>query len=85
MTWPDSTLAKKAGNNIITLSPAETSRWQRAAAGTRAVWYKEVGDKGIDGPKLAAEAEQLIGKLHQEVMSNRGRRGPCLMMGVRTR
>ncbi len=54
--------AKKAGNNIVTLNPAETARWQRAAAGTRAVWYKEVGDKGIDGPKLAAEAEALISK-----------------------
>jgi TRAP-type C4-dicarboxylate transport system substrate-binding protein len=55
-------LAQKAGNNIITLDPAETNRWQRAAAGTRAVWYKEASDKGIDGPKLAAEAEALIAK-----------------------
>ncbi len=55
-------LAQKAGNNIITLDPAETNRWQRAAAGTRAVWYKEAADKGIDGPKLAAEAEALIAK-----------------------
>ncbi len=55
-------LAQKAGNNIITLDAAETARWQRAAAGVRAVWYKEVGDKGIDGPKLAAEAEALINK-----------------------
>ncbi|MEO8279356.1 MAG: TRAP transporter substrate-binding protein [Ideonella sp.] len=55
-------LAKKAGNNIITLDPAETARWQRAAAGVRAVWYKEVAEKGIDGPKLAGEAEALINK-----------------------
>jgi TRAP-type C4-dicarboxylate transport system substrate-binding protein len=55
-------LAQKAGNNIITLDAAETNRWQRAAAGVRAAWYKEVGDKGIDGPKLAAEAEALIAK-----------------------
>ncbi|MEP7282569.1 MAG: TRAP transporter substrate-binding protein [Rubrivivax sp.] len=55
-------LAKKAGNNIITLDPAETNRWQRAAAGVRAVWYKEVSEKGIDGPMLAAEAEKLIAK-----------------------
>ena len=55
-------LAKKAGNNIITLDAAQTARWQRTAAGVRAVWYKEVGDKGIDGPKLAAEAEALIAK-----------------------
>lgn len=55
-------IAQKAGNNIITLDAAETARWQRTAAGVRAVWYKEVGGKGIDGPKLAAEAEALIAK-----------------------
>ena len=55
-------LAQKAGNNIIRLDAAETARWQRAANGVRAVWFKEVGDKGIDGPKLAAEAETLINK-----------------------
>jgi TRAP-type transport system periplasmic protein len=55
-------IATKAGNKIVTLDAAETQRWQRAANGVRAVWYKEVGAKGIDGPKLAAEAEALIAK-----------------------
>jgi len=55
-------LAQSAGNRIVTLDAAETARWQRAANGVRAVWFKEVGDKGIDGPKLAAEAEALIAK-----------------------
>ena len=55
-------LAQKAGNNIITLDAAETARWKRAANGVRAVWFKEVAEKGIDGPKLAAEAEALIDK-----------------------
>lgn len=55
-------LTQKAGNNIITLDAVETARWQRAANGVRAVWFKEVGDKGLDGPKLAAEAEALIVK-----------------------
>jgi TRAP-type transport system periplasmic protein len=55
-------LAKSAGNNIVTLDATETARWQRTAAGVRAAWYKEVGEKGIDGPKLAAEAEALIAK-----------------------
>ncbi len=55
-------LAQKAGNNIITLDATETARWKRAANGVRAVWFKEVADKGIDGPKLAAEAESLIDK-----------------------
>jgi TRAP-type C4-dicarboxylate transport system substrate-binding protein len=55
-------LAQKAGNNIVNLDAAETARWQRAAAGVRGVWYNEVKGKGIDGPKLAAEAEALIAK-----------------------
>jgi len=55
-------LAQKAGNTVIRLDAAETARWQRAAAGVRAVWYREVGTKGIDGPKLAAAAEALIDK-----------------------
>ncbi len=55
-------LAKKAGNNIIVLDGTETRRWQRAAAGVRAVWYREVAAKGIDGAKLADDAQNLIGK-----------------------
>jgi TRAP-type C4-dicarboxylate transport system substrate-binding protein len=55
-------LALKAKNNIITLDQAETQRWMRAANGVRAVWFKEVGAKGIDGQKLAQEAENLIAK-----------------------
>ena len=55
-------MAQKAGNKIITLDVAETQRWRRAASGVRAVWFKEVGGKGIDGPKLAPEAEALIAK-----------------------
>ena len=47
---------------VCTLDAAETARWQRAASGVRAVWYKEVASKGLDGPKLAAEAEALIAK-----------------------
>jgi hypothetical protein len=55
-------LAQKAGNNIVTLDEAETKRWKEAAAGVREVWFKEVAEKGIDGPALAAEAEALVGK-----------------------
>jgi TRAP-type C4-dicarboxylate transport system substrate-binding protein len=55
-------IAQKAGNKIITLDAAETQRWQRAANGVRAVWFKEVEGKGIDGQKLAQEAEALIAK-----------------------
>ena len=55
-------LAEKAGNKIYTLDAAETQRWMHAASGVRNIWYKEVAAKGIDGPKLAAEADALIGK-----------------------
>jgi TRAP-type C4-dicarboxylate transport system substrate-binding protein len=57
-------IAQKAGNKIVTLDAAETQRWQRAANGTRAVWFREVGAKGIDGQKLAAEAEALLAKAY---------------------
>ncbi|MCB2020232.1 MAG: TRAP transporter substrate-binding protein [Burkholderiaceae bacterium] len=55
-------IAQKAGNNIITLSPEETARWKRVANGTRAIWYKEVASKGLDGQKLAADADALVEK-----------------------
>jgi TRAP-type C4-dicarboxylate transport system substrate-binding protein len=57
-------IAQKAGNKIITLDAAETQRWQRSANGVRAVWFKEVEGKGIDGPKLAAAAEALLAKAY---------------------
>jgi TRAP-type C4-dicarboxylate transport system substrate-binding protein len=59
-------LAQKGGNNIITLDAAETQRWQRTAAGVRATWYKEVAAKGLDGQKLAAEAEALLMKYNKQ-------------------
>ena len=55
-------LVQKAGNRIIMLDAVETQTWRRTASGVRAIWYKEVAAKGIDGPKLAAEAEALIAK-----------------------
>ena len=55
-------LAQKAGNKIYMLDAVETQTWRRTAAGVRGIWYKEVASKGIDGPKLAAEAEALIAK-----------------------
>ena len=55
-------LAQKAGNKIHMLDAVETQTWRRTASAVRGIWYKEVGAKGIDGPKLAAEAEALIAK-----------------------
>ena len=56
----------KAGNRIVTMDPAQTQRWARAAAGVRGAWFQEVSGKGIDGPKLAAAAEALVDKYNQK-------------------
>jgi len=53
---------KKEGNTIITLDSTETARWQRATSRVRAMWYQDVGKRGISGEKLAAEADALIAK-----------------------
>ncbi|MCX8004274.1 MAG: TRAP transporter substrate-binding protein [Burkholderiaceae bacterium] len=59
-------LARKRGNTIVMLDEKETARWREAAAKTRDVWFKEVAGRGIDGPKLAAEAEALIAKYNKQ-------------------
>lgn len=59
-------LAQKAGNNIITLDAKETARWQQAASGVRTAWFKEVAEKGLDGPKMVSEAEALIAKYEKK-------------------
>lgn len=38
-------VARKAGNNIVTLDAAETKRWQAAAVAVEADWIKEVQGK----------------------------------------
>ncbi|MBV6474603.1 MAG: hypothetical protein MOGDAGHF_00065 [Rhodocyclaceae bacterium] len=48
------------------LDAVETQTWRRTAAAVRGIWYKEVAGKGIDGPKLAAEAEALIEKYNKK-------------------
>lgn len=58
--------AEKARNNIVMLDDKETARWQAALAPTRDAWFQEVQGKGIDGPKLLAEAERLIAAQRSE-------------------
>lgn len=55
-------VARKAGNNIVTLDAAETKRWQTAAMAVEADWVAEMKGKNIDGAKLVAEARALIAK-----------------------
>lgn len=52
--------ARQAGNRIVMLDEAETRRWQAAAAPVRTRWFAEARANGIDGEKLAAEAERLV-------------------------
>jgi hypothetical protein len=66
-------LIEQAGNRIIVLDPAETQRFQRAASGVRAVWFREVATKFIGGQKLAAEAEALIVKYGSKWAVSAGR------------
>lgn len=53
-------IIKKADNNIITLNEHETARWQQAIMPVREIWYREVSEKGIDGPALVRAAEDLL-------------------------
>ncbi|TAG27349.1 MAG: twin-arginine translocation signal domain-containing protein [Burkholderiales bacterium] len=55
-------IARKAGNRIIALDIAETQRWKRTASTVETDWIKEMQGKGIDGPKLIAEARAAIDK-----------------------
>ncbi|MFW2354684.1 TRAP transporter substrate-binding protein [Hydrogenophaga sp.] len=55
-------VARKAGNNIVTLDAAETKRWQAAAVAVEADWIKEVQGKNIDGTQLVSQARALIAK-----------------------
>lgn len=59
---PSREKAVAAGNNIITLSQAESAEWQAAAQPVYAEWIAEMKDKGIDGEALISEAKELIKK-----------------------
>jgi TRAP-type transport system periplasmic protein len=59
---PGEALAKKLGHEVVTISDAETGRWRKASQPVYDDWIKEMNAKGLDGPKLIAEAERLIAK-----------------------
>ena len=54
--------AATAGNNIITLTDAEVTEWEKAAQPVYNDWIAEMKGKGIDGEALIAEAKELIAK-----------------------
>lgn len=57
---PAREVALDLGNNIITLTDAQTEEWKTAAQGTIDTWIKEMDDKGLDGTGLRARALELI-------------------------
>ncbi len=59
---PGLAAAKQAGNNIITLSAAETARWEKAAEEIRNDWVADMKKKGIDGEGIYKRAVAAIQK-----------------------
>ena len=55
-------IAKKNGNNIITLDEKETQRWKDAAEPLIAAWEKEMDGKGLKGEEMVKKARELIAK-----------------------
>jgi TRAP-type C4-dicarboxylate transport system substrate-binding protein len=52
--------AKKRGNQIITLSPAELARWKPLLQFVEDEWLKQAKDRGHDGPKLLEDLRAMI-------------------------
>lgn len=50
------------GNTIVTLKPADTEAWKKAAAPVYDAWFTEMQGKGIDGKALLEQATRLIEK-----------------------
>jgi TRAP-type transport system periplasmic protein len=55
--------AKKRGNAIVTLDPAETARWRKTAEPVVEAWIAEMKAKNIDGRVLVDDARAMIAKV----------------------
>jgi TRAP-type transport system periplasmic protein len=53
-------IARRRGNDILTLDAAETARWRERAAVVETEWLAEAKGKGLDADKLLADAKALI-------------------------
>ena len=53
------------GNNIITLTEAQTQEWREKAQPIYDEWVADMNSKGIDGQALIDEARMLIAKYSQ--------------------
>lgn len=61
-TEPAQKLAVAANGIFDILSPAEYERWKKATEGVEKDWFKEVSEKGGNGPALLEDAKALIKK-----------------------
>jgi TRAP-type transport system periplasmic protein len=52
--------AKKRGNTINTLAPAELERWKPMLQFVRDEWLKKAKERGLDGPALLKDLEETI-------------------------
>ncbi len=59
---PGREIARKKGNEIITLSAAETARWAAASRGAHEAWMSEMDGKGLDGKRMFADLLALVKK-----------------------
>jgi TRAP-type C4-dicarboxylate transport system substrate-binding protein len=59
---PGRAIARKKGNEIITLSKAETARWKAAARGAHNAWVSDMDRKGLNGKQMFADLLSLVKK-----------------------
>ena len=59
---PGREAAVKRGNTLVTLDPAETARWRKAAEPLYDQWIAEMKGKGINGQLLIDDAKAMIAK-----------------------
>jgi TRAP-type transport system periplasmic protein len=59
---PGRKIARAKGNEIITLSAAETARWETAARGAHDAWIKEMNGRGHNGKQMFADLLSLVKK-----------------------
>jgi TRAP-type C4-dicarboxylate transport system substrate-binding protein len=59
---PGREIARKKGNEIITLSAAETARWAAASRGAHEAWMSDMDGKGLDGKQMFADLLALVKK-----------------------
>ena len=62
---PGREIARKRGNEIITLSAEEEARWRAAARGAHEAWIEDMDAKGLNGKQMFADLLALAKKYRQ--------------------